>query len=131
VLSDHGQTHGRRFRQRYGIELEELVRQALADGDVYAPPALDEGLSLVGGAITDARDEATPSGRMLARATRDRVVDGDVVLGPNRVAAERSRAASSDHAAVVLAWWSLAVFALCVWVVYGIAVYEGDGRART
>ena len=26
VLSDHGQTQGRPFRQRYGVELEELVR---------------------------------------------------------------------------------------------------------
>jgi len=28
-------------------------------------------------------------------------------------------------------WWSLGVFALCVYVVYGIAVYGEDGRART
>ncbi len=58
--------------------------------DVYAPPAPDEGLTSVGGALTDARDEDTAGGRMLARATRDRVVDGEVVLGPNREAAEKS-----------------------------------------
>jgi hypothetical protein len=27
-------------------------------------------------------------------------------------------------------WWSLGVFALCVWVVYGIVVYDEDERAR-
>ena len=53
-------------------------------GNVYAPAPLDEGLSSVGGALTDARDEDTAAGRVLARATRDQVVDGDVVIGPKR-----------------------------------------------
>jgi uncharacterized membrane protein YvlD (DUF360 family) len=103
VLSDHGQSQGRPFRQRFGLELEELVKGALADGDVYAPPALDEGLTSLGGAITDARDEESAGAKMLARATRDRMVDGEVVLGPNREAAEQSRVGPSEHAAVVLA----------------------------
>jgi hypothetical protein len=103
VLSDHGQSQGRPFRQRYGTGLEEVVRDALSGGDVYAPPAPDEGLSSVGGALTDARDEDTAGGRMLARATRDRVIDGEVVLGPNREAAEEAERSGSEHAAVVLA----------------------------
>jgi uncharacterized membrane protein YvlD (DUF360 family) len=103
VLSDHGQSQGRPFRQRFGLELEELVKGALADGDVYAPPALDEGLTSLGGAITDARDEESAGAKMLARATRDRMVEGEVVLGPNREAAEQSRVGPSEHAAVVLA----------------------------
>jgi hypothetical protein len=112
VLSDHGQSQGRPFRQRYGVELEELVRSALADGEVYAPPAPDEGLSSLGGALTDARDEAGPGARVLARATRDRVVDGDVVLGPNRAAVEESARDASDHAAVVLASGGLGLISL-------------------
>lgn len=112
VLSDHGQSQGRPFRQRYGVELEELVRGALADGDVYAPPAPDEGLSSVGGALTDARDEDTAGGRMLARATRDRMVEGEVVLGPNRESAEESRRDASQHTAVVLASGGLGLISL-------------------
>jgi uncharacterized membrane protein YvlD (DUF360 family) len=112
VLSDHGQTQGRPFRQRYGVELEELVRGALAGGDVYAPSAPDEGLSSVGGALTDARDEETAGGRMLARATRNRTVDGEVVLGPNREAAEESDQDASDHTAVVLASGGLGLISL-------------------
>ena len=27
-------------------------------------------------------------------------------------------------------WWSLGIFALCVWVVYGIVVYGGEERAQ-
>ena len=103
VLSDHGQSQGRPFRQRYGEELEQLVREALSRGDVYAPPAPDEGLSSVGGALTDARDEDTAGARMLARATRDRVIGGEVVLGPNREAAEQAERPGSEHEAVVLA----------------------------
>jgi uncharacterized membrane protein YvlD (DUF360 family) len=103
VLSDHGQSQGRPFRQRYGVELEGVVKGALAGGDVYAPPAPDEGLSSVGGALTDARDEEGAGGRMLARATRDRIVDGEVVLGPNREAAEEARRDGSESTAVVLA----------------------------
>jgi uncharacterized membrane protein YvlD (DUF360 family) len=112
VLSDHGQSQGRPFRQRYGVELEELVRDALAGGDVYAPPAPDEGLSSLGGALTDARDEETAGGRMLARATRDRMVEGEVVLGPNREAAEEAQRDASDHAAVVLASGGLGLISL-------------------
>jgi uncharacterized membrane protein YvlD (DUF360 family) len=112
VLSDHGQSQGRPFRQRYGVELEELVRGALAGGEVYAPRAPDEGLSSVGGALTDARDEDTAGGRILARATQDRIVDGDVVLGPNREAAEESRRDASEHAAVVLASGGLGLISL-------------------
>jgi uncharacterized membrane protein YvlD (DUF360 family) len=112
VLSDHGQSQGRPFRQRYGVELEALVQGALAGGDVYAPPAPDEGLSSVGGALTDARDEETAGGKILARATRDRIVDGDVVLGPNREAAEESGRRASEHAAVVLASGGLGLISL-------------------
>jgi uncharacterized membrane protein YvlD (DUF360 family) len=103
VLSDHGQSQGRPFRQRYGVELGELVEGALSGGNVYAPAPLDEGLSSVGGALTDARDEDTAAGRVLARATRDRVVDGDVVIGPKQEAAEETREDASEHTAVVLA----------------------------
>jgi len=112
ALSDHGQSQGRPFRQRYGVELEQLVRDALAEGDVYAPPAPDEGLSSVGGALTDARDEETAGGRMLARATRGRIVEGEVVLGPNREAVQETKRDASEHAAVVLASGGLGLISL-------------------
>src|SRR4029078_1864635 len=103
ALSDHGQAQGRPFRQRYGVELEERMRWAITGGEVYAPRAPDEGLSSLGGALTDARDEEGPGAKMLARATRDRVVDGDVVLGPNRHALEVSLADASPRVHRVLA----------------------------
>jgi Type I phosphodiesterase / nucleotide pyrophosphatase len=112
VLSDHGQSQGRPFRQRYGLELAELVEGALRGGEVHAPAAADEGLSTVGSALTDARDEEGTGARMLARATRETIVDGEVVLGPNREAAEAESADAGKHRAVVLASGGLGLISL-------------------
>ncbi len=90
VLSDHGQTQGRPFRQRYGETLEEVVREALEQGEVYAPAAVDEAWGDVGAVLADASQEPSVGGRLLARATSARSVEGTVALGPNREAlAER------------------------------------------
>ncbi len=90
VLSDHGQTQGRPFRQRYGETLEEMVRGALEQGEVYAPAAVDEAWGDMGAVLADASQEPSVGGRMLARATSTRSVEGTVALGPNREAlAER------------------------------------------
>jgi uncharacterized membrane protein YvlD (DUF360 family) len=113
VLSDHGQTQGRPFRQRYGMELPELVKGALSHGEVFAPDAADEGLTSLGGAITDARDEDTASAKVLARATRGQLVDGEVVLGPNREAIEEAESGPGEgHEAIVLASGGLGLVSL-------------------
>jgi uncharacterized membrane protein YvlD (DUF360 family) len=113
VLSDHGQSQGRPFRQRYGETLEEVVQGALRKGDVFAPASADEGMTTVGGALTDARDEDTAAARALARATRDRMVEGEVALGPAREALEEQKSeAAGDHAAIVLASGGLGLISL-------------------
>jgi uncharacterized membrane protein YvlD (DUF360 family) len=86
VLSDHGQTQGAPFRQRFGETLEQVVRGALAQGTVYAPAAVDEAWGDVGAVLADARQEPSVGGRVLARATTARSVEGTVALGPNREA---------------------------------------------
>ena len=106
VLSDHGQTQGRLFRQRYDVALPDLVKDALAHGEVFAPEAADEGLTSLGGALTDARDEDNAGGRALARATRGQLVDGEVVLGAwppggHRDHGERPRPGARGHRARV------------------------------
>jgi uncharacterized membrane protein YvlD (DUF360 family) len=90
VLSDHGQTQGAPFRQRYEQTLEEVVQGALAQGDVHAPAAVDEAWGDVGAVLADASQDPGLGGRVLARATRSRSVEGTVALGPNKEAlAER------------------------------------------
>jgi uncharacterized membrane protein YvlD (DUF360 family) len=91
VLSDHGQTQGRPFRQRYGETLEEVVSAALARGEVRAPTAVDEAWGDVGAVLADARGEPGVGGRVVTRLTRERAVEGTVALGPNREALEERR----------------------------------------
>lgn len=113
VLSDHGQTQGRPFRQRYGLTLEELVEGAMGGVDVFAPDSIDEGFSSLGGALTEARAERSVAGRIVARATRDRMVDGEVALGPNRRALEQMESeTNSESPAIVLASGGLGLITL-------------------
>ncbi len=98
VLSDHGQTQGAPFRQRYGETLQALVHGALEQGGVYAPAAVDEAWGDVGAVLAEARQEPSVPGRMLARATSARSVEGTVALGPNREAlAQRSVRRGADE----------------------------------
>ena len=58
---------------------------------MFAPAAIDEAWGDVGAVLADARQEPSVGGRVLARATRSRSVEGTVALGPNREAlAQRS-----------------------------------------
>ncbi len=103
VLSDHGQTQGAPFRQRYGATLEQLVGEALAQGEVYAPAALDEAWGDMGAVLADARQEDNVPGRVLARATQARALEGTVALGPNREAlASKGDEAASKEAIVMV-----------------------------
>jgi uncharacterized membrane protein YvlD (DUF360 family) len=104
ALSDHGQTQGRPFRQRYEETLDDLVSAALARGEVHAPAAVDEAWGDVGAVLADARQDPGLGGRILKRATRSRSVEGTVALGPNKDAlAERGKSGGeTPQEAVVL-----------------------------
>jgi uncharacterized membrane protein YvlD (DUF360 family) len=112
VLSDHGQSQGRPFRQRHEVELGGLVRESLRHGEIFAPPASDEGLSTIGGALTDARDEEGAAARVLARLTRHRLVDGEVAIGVNRERMKEEKRRSGGEEAVVLASGGLGLVSL-------------------
>ena len=106
VLSDHGQTQGSTFLQRYDMTLEDLVDSLIdADIDVHAPEMSSEGWGNLNGALTEAvRDKDSRIGKLLATMTRNHMVDGDVVLGPaydDELAASKGTGPSAD--VVVLA----------------------------
>ena len=96
VLSDHGQTQGATFLQRYGISLQGLVSELLAgDATVGAPAPVGEGWGNVNGLLTDAiHDDQGVSTKLLRVAVRPRTVDGEVVLGPGY---DERVAAPHDH----------------------------------
>ena len=93
--------------------LEELVERAMGGVDVFAPASVDEGFATVGGALTEARAEDSVAGRVVARATRGRLVDGEVALGSNRAAMEQMRPEeSAGSPAIVLASGGLGLITL-------------------
>ena len=102
VLSDHGQTQGAPFRQRYDKTLDELVHEALERGEVRAPAAVDEAWGDLGAALADARQEPSVGGRALAMATRSRAEEGTVALGPAREAISDAKPHENGSEAVVL-----------------------------
>ena len=88
VLSDHGQSQGETFADRYGETLEDLVRGACApDSEVGALEAGDEdALSYLGAGLTEVARDDTAAGRTVRLATRGNRVEGVVDLdqGPRR-----------------------------------------------
>jgi putative membrane protein len=84
VLSDHGQSGGATFKQRYDTTLEALV-QALATGQhrVQGSVGTTESWSRLNALLTDIiHNEATALARPLRRLLQSRTHDGHVILGP-------------------------------------------------
>ncbi len=82
VLSDHGQTQGATFEQRYGETLDDVVR-SLAAGQVAAPVLAEEGWNNLNGLLNEAASDPTTLGKAVKRVTRSKTVDGEVVVGPD------------------------------------------------
>jgi len=84
VLSDHGQSQGETFRDRYDQTLEELVREACdPDSVVAAETGDDDALSYLSAGLTEVARDDTVAARAVRTATRDRRADGAVALDPD------------------------------------------------
>ena len=71
VLSDHGQSQGATFRQRYGQSLEELIRDLMADRDVTVT------------AETGLEETAGPANTFLSQVSRSRGRPGTRCTAPS------------------------------------------------
>jgi uncharacterized membrane protein YvlD (DUF360 family) len=83
IVSDHGQSQGATFRQRYGETIEEWIRERMAAKEqVAATEASSEQWGQLSAVLTEvsAGDGAMPS--MTRRAMRGQTKDGIVELGP-------------------------------------------------
>ncbi len=93
VVSDHGQSQGSTFRQRYGSTLDEVVR-ALMGGEATAvtPTAEGEGWGPVNVLLSEIRNRRGVAGKVASSALRGRTVDGAVEVSgraePTTVTAE-------------------------------------------
>ena len=82
VLSDHGQSQGETFLDRYGETLEELVRAACdAESiDRRRRGGGDDALAYLSAGLTEVARDDTAAARTVRAATRGRRADGAVAL---------------------------------------------------
>jgi uncharacterized membrane protein YvlD (DUF360 family) len=83
VLSDHGQSFGATFRQRYGNTLEELVQSLLAgDQTVRTYGGTNEEWGHLNALLSEAARTGGVAGRTIRRMLRKRTHDGYIDLEP-------------------------------------------------
>jgi hypothetical protein len=105
LLSDHGQTQGAPFEDRYGIGLEDLVR-GLMTGEVTSLDATNdvEGWGHVNTFLTEAARTPGTTGNLVRRAMRNQTKDGVVAMGggddPHKGATVQGSARSAEKAGV-------------------------------
>ena len=81
VLSDHGQSQGETFRDRYGETLEQVVHSACnPDSTIAVGGGDDDSLAYLSAGLTEIARDDTTAGRTVRIATRDRRADGAVAL---------------------------------------------------
>lgn len=116
VLSDHGQSQGATFSDRFGYGLGELVGQLASEVEVISPEAPDEGFGELNAALTEAISLGSRTTRMIRRTLRRRTQDGIVELAPepSLEAAELQRT-DSPVEAVVLASGNLGLISFPDW----------------
>ncbi|HEU4493535.1 MAG TPA: phage holin family protein [Rubrobacteraceae bacterium] len=82
VLSDHGQSQGATFLDRYGTSLEDLVREACAAESIHVDGGgSNEAAGYLGASLTEAGSADNVVGRSIRAATKGKRVDGAVQLG--------------------------------------------------
>ncbi len=84
VLSDHGQSQGSTFLQRYGVTLEQVVSSLIDEHhDIEVPEMVSEGWGNLNGALTEVvNDKTSRVGKLVGALVRNHTVGDDVVLGP-------------------------------------------------
>jgi hypothetical protein len=85
VLSDHGQSQGATFLQRYDTTLEQLVKDAFGAQTVLAASGgEDEALGYMSAGLTELTRDDTRTAKALGRVTRKQRTDGTVQLTSER-----------------------------------------------
>ena len=85
VLSDHGQSQGATFRQRYKVTVEELIRSLIGGGsDVTTATSPTEPWGPINALLTEVGRAAGFGGRVVGRLFSSRSRSGSVELGPGR-----------------------------------------------
>ena len=129
VLSDHGQSQGATFLQRYGVTLEQVVSSLIDEHhDIEVPQMVSEGWGNLNGALTEVvNDKTSRIGKLVGALVRSHTVDDDVVLGPGYHDEVKSRSTEPHDPAdvVVLASGNLGLISFTK--IEGRATFETLG----
>jgi uncharacterized membrane protein YvlD (DUF360 family) len=98
LLSDHGQTNGATFKQRYGKTLDEVIRELAREKiSVQGDVDVHEDWGRVNVLLTEAAsDDQQAAGKILGRALKGQTEDGQVALGPEAKADKTQDKVSVD-----------------------------------
>jgi len=108
ILSDHGQSKGRTFKQRYGMTLKDYIQGFLPAGiKIHDRLETDEGWDHVSLAATDvAQNDKKVIGRTVSsQSEKNRDADGRVLIGPEaqrRKAETKGEAVAADEAGLIV-----------------------------
>ena len=84
VLSDHGQSQGDTFLDRYGISLEALVEQQVHGTTATVDGNPSEALGYLGAGLSEAAAGSSTPARVVRQMARGRSADGEVRLGEDK-----------------------------------------------
>ncbi len=118
VLSDHGQSMGATFKQRYGQALSDVVTTLISPNlQVKSAEATVEDWGNLNLALSEAARQDGRTARLLRRAIRTRTKDGEVELGPDANQPEQvhRRAESAPEDVIVLASGNLGLISFPAW----------------
>jgi uncharacterized membrane protein YvlD (DUF360 family) len=115
VLSDHGQSMGATFKQRYGHALSDLVADLISpDLQVKGIESADEDSGYVNLALTEAARQDGRTARLLQRALRGHTRGGQVDISVD-TAEPQHPGAAADANVVVLASGNLGLISFPQW----------------
>lgn len=117
VLSDHGQSQGATFLQKYGVSLADLTHQLVAAEGARSMLAMletDEAMGHVNLALSEAAQGESRASAILRRVLKPRMTDGEVALG-ERCRGTNNGADPEDVDVVVLASGNLGVISFPHW----------------
>ena len=119
ILSDHGQSQGATFKQRYDMTLEEYVQQ-LVEGriKVETTGSVPEHWSYLSAPLTDAIHEGGDlTAKVLRRVVKNKTDEGEVILGPEREALKKKKHKLEEEKkeAIVMASGNLGLIYFTAW----------------
>jgi hypothetical protein len=93
IVSDHGQSLGATFLQRYGVTLGDVIRELMGgEAQVAAAVSRVEEWGQTNAFLSEVTQVKGVSGRLARTALRNRTEDGVVELGPTKAAEDRDEA---------------------------------------